>query len=188
MNNLLTLDYLNAINSSSKVFFESIHSPILTEIMLIVTDVGSPSSVILYCLVISMVLWLHKKYAHMTQFILTIGASGLVALLTKIIVRLPRPSGGLVSEIGYSFASAHAMVAVTFFMLIAYSYKNSFKSKLAKYALFSLSALATLLIGLSRVYLGVHYMTDVLAGFLIGSIIVGISILLYEKQINREDN
>lgn len=110
------------------------------------------------------------------------GITAIVAIGTKELVRLPRPTGGLISEIGYSFASAHAMMAVVFFTLIAYSYKDHFKNKLVRFCFVSLCISAIILVSISRIYLGVHYTTDVLAGFLIGLIISAISILMYEKH------
>lgn len=180
--NFLFLNELNIINSISITFFKSISTPTVTKVMLFITDIGSPVSIALYCLVLIMFMWLHKKYTHIIQFILTVGTAALIAVCTKEILRLPRPTGGLISEIGFGFASAHAMIAVVFFILIAYSYKNHFKSKLVRYSISIVSVSLMLLVGVSRVYLGVHYMTDVLAGFLIGFIIVSISILMYEKH------
>jgi undecaprenyl-diphosphatase len=183
--NLFYLNELNVINAVSKDFFESIHTPFLTKLAIFITDIGSPASIALYCLVLAMIMWLHKKYTHLIQFMLTIGTAALVAVMTKELLKIPRPNGGLISEIGFGFASAHAMIAVVFFTLIAYSYKNHFKSNIARSCAGTTSACLVLLVGLSRVYLGVHYMTDVLAGFLIGFIIVSISILMYEKHLRH---
>lgn len=180
--NFLYLNYLNTINVDFRNFFDSIQTPFLTKLMLLLTDAGGPSSVALYCLVLTMILWLHKKYLHAVQFILTMGTTALVALGTKELIRLPRPGGGLISETGYSFASAHAMVAVVFFTLVAYSYKNHFKNRAARAAFILACIVVTLLVSMSRIYLGVHYATDVFAGLLMGLIISAISILMYEKH------
>ncbi len=176
---------MNSINVSAKLFFESIENPFLTKLMLFLTDIGSPTSIFLYCLVLVMIMWLHKKYTHMIQFIVTIGATALIAVSTKEIVRLQRPSQGIITEIGYSFASAHAMIAIVFFTLILYSYKNHFKSAWIRTCFNAICVSLVLIIGCSRIYLGVHYATDVLAGFLIGIIIASISILMYEKHLRN---
>lgn len=180
--NFFYLDNLNIINVKARLFFESIHTPWLTDLMLVVTDIGSPGSIALYCLLLVMLMWLHKKYAHLIQFILTIGLTAIIAVLIKEITKIPRPIGGLVTEIGYSFASAHTMITTVFFVLIIHSYRNHFKSIFVKRAFTSLIILLIVLVAVSRVYLGVHYTTDVLAGLFSGLIFSSLSILIYNKR------
>ncbi len=180
----LYLNNFNIINAQSRMFFEAMHASWLTQAMIFFTDIGSPGSIFLYCLVLVMLMWLHRKYTHLIQFIITVISAAFVAVLTKEITKIPRPHGGLVSEIGYSFASAHAMIATVFFVLIIHSYRNHFKTTLTKSLFVGANIVLVLLVGLSRVYLGVHYMTDVLAGFFIGLILSCLSILIYNKHIN----
>ncbi|MCF7865737.1 MAG: phosphatase PAP2 family protein [Candidatus Pacebacteria bacterium] len=150
--------------------------------MIFLTDIGGPSSIALYCLVLVMFMWLHKKYSHLSQFILTMGTTAIVAVGTKELVRLPRPTGGLIPEIGYGFASAHAMMAVVFFTLIAYSYKSHFRNKITRGVFIFMCICIVLVVSMSRIYLGVHYATDVIGGLFIGLIISSFSILMYEKH------
>ena len=81
------------------------------------------------------------------------------------IVQRERPVGyRLVDELGYSFPSGHSMVSTAFYGLIIYLvYKNIENKKLRNVICVSL-AILIILIGCSRVYLGVHYASDVLAG------------------------
>jgi undecaprenyl-diphosphatase len=175
------LNELHNINEASRGFFESIQNPWLTKWMIFVTDMGSPGSIALYCLMIVMGMWLHKKYTHMIQFILTLGGTALLAVATKELVKLPRPAGGIVFETGYSFASAHAMIAMVFFSLLIYSYKNHIHTKILRWMCVLCVCICVGIVGMSRVYLGVHYMTDVLAGFIGGLLVTAISIVIYEK-------
>lgn len=183
--NFLYLNQLNVINIYFKDFFDSIQTPILTKFMVLTTDVFDPVNIFLYCLILAMFMWLHKKLSHMTQFICTMATTGFVALGVKEIVRLPRPGGGLISEIGYGFASAHAMMSVVFFTLLAYSYKNHFKNKMMRSLFVSICICVVLIVSASRVYLGVHYATDVIGGLFIGLIISAVSILMYEKHHSK---
>lgn len=180
--NFFRLDYLNVINSTSRDFFESIRSEHLTKVFIFITDLGNPLTVSSICLVFLMLLWLHKKTGHMFQFLITLLTTALVIFLTKEIVQLPRPTGGLITETGYSFASGHSMFATVFFGLVFYSYKNHIKNRSLRILFLTLSGICVLAIGISRVYLGVHYMTDVLAGFFIGTVITGLSVILHQKH------
>ena len=183
--NIYYLNNLNVINSVSKDFFESIQTPWLTKCMLFITDIGGPGSIALYCLVLVMFMWLHKKYNHIVQFILTMSVSAFVAVVLKETLKIQRPNGGLISEVGYSFVSAHTLIATVFLVLLVYSYKDHFKIKLVRTFFVVASTLFVILIGVSRVYLGVHYMTDVLGGLFVGLILSAFSILLYSKGHKR---
>ncbi len=182
---LYYLDNLNVINRASEGFFESIQSPWLTKCMLFITDIGSPGSVALYCLVLVMCMWLHKKYDHIVQFILTVSISAFTAVGLKEILKIQRPSGGLITEVGYSFVSAHTLIITVFCILLGYSYKDHFKKKAIRILFVSTITTFVLLVGLSRVYLGVHYMTDVLGGVFVGLILSCVSILLYNRSKGR---
>jgi undecaprenyl-diphosphatase len=65
----------------------------------------------------------------------------------------------------YSFPSGHALCSLCFYGSLAWIYAAHVRSKLAQASMWLLSALLIFLIGLSRVYLGVHYPSDVLAGY-----------------------
>lgn len=96
---------------------------------------------------------------------------GLCALLNqvlKFVIQRPRPSGyHYVLASGYSFPSGHSMVSMAFYGLLIYFIYKSDYDKTWKYLSMGLFGLLIFLIGLSRIYLGVHYVSDVLAGFVL---------------------
>lgn len=87
-------------------------------------------------------------------------------LLLKQVVQRPRPDGfRLVAETGYSFPSGHSMVAMAFYGLLLWMVWNYERDRVQRWA-FSLGfALIIVAVGFSRIYLGVHYASDVIAGF-----------------------
>ena len=94
-------------------------------------------------------------------------SAGLNQLL-KHIVQRPRPNEfRLIDESGYSFPSGHSMVSAAFYGFLIYLIFKNIKNKYIKYTLIITLSVLILLIGISRIYLGVHYTSDVLAGFLI---------------------
>lgn len=86
--------------------------------------------------------------------------------LLKNIIQRPRPEGfRLVEASGYSFPSGHSMVSMAFFGLIIWLVWHRVRNRRARIALCGAFALVIFLIGFSRIYLGVHYASDVIAGF-----------------------
>jgi len=90
----------------------------------------------------------------------------LLNLLLKQVVHRPRPEGfRLIAETGYSFPSGHSMIAMAFYGLLAWMVWHYERDRFVKWFCMVGFALVIVAIGFSRVYLGVHYATDVIAGF-----------------------
>lgn len=105
--------------------------------------------------------------------------------LKSIFLRTRPEDINLIVEGGYSFPSGHSMVSLAFYGFFIYLifHKKLKKSKKMLYC--SLLALLTLLIGISRIYLGVHYASDVLAGFAIAMAYLIIYIKIFYKKMNN---
>lgn len=102
--------------------------------------------------------------------------------LLKLIFSRARPSGiQLVVETGYSFPSGHAMVSTAFYgLLIYFIFKSNWKKSYKNVCIFFLSLLI-FFIGMSRIYLGVHYASDIIAGFSIGIVYLSIFVSILSK-------
>ena len=105
----------------------------------------------------------------------------------KLIFQRARPDNvnWLVDEIGYSFPSGHAMVSMAFYGFLIYlTYKLI--NKKYKWFLIVLLSIIIIFVGISRIYLGVHYLSDILAGFLISLVYLIIFVSLYNRVINSK--
>lgn len=88
--------------------------------------------------------------------------------LLKRILQRPRPTEfRIVEETGYSFPSGHSMVSMAFYGYLIYLIYRYIKNKYVKWTLITILSILICLIGISRIYLGVHYTSDVLGGFLL---------------------
>ena len=88
--------------------------------------------------------------------------------LLKAILQRPRPTEyRIVEETGYSFPSGHSMVSMAFYGYLIYLIYKYVKNKYLKWISIVLLSILVCSIGISRIYLGVHYTSDVLGGFLI---------------------
>ncbi len=139
--------------------------------MLFITNLGSPISFYLLSLALIGLLSIHHKKKDARDFFYLMSLSAILVLIVKEIVHQQRPPVTFLTEIGYSFPSAHSLLALIFFLCIALFYESHFKSKLFKNIFIFTNILIVVLISYSRVYLGVHYWSDVLGSLLIGSII-----------------
>lgn len=126
---------------------------------------------ILLLLISMFALALIKKRVYVVPVCANLGISVLLNLGLKSVFTRVRPQDvtHFIVETGYSFPSGHSMAACAFYGFLIYLVRQSRLKKDAKQILTAVLALLTALIGLSRIYLGAHYFTDVLAGFCVSS-------------------
>lgn len=107
--------------------------------------------------------------------------TGLNQLLKRILQRARPTEYRIIQETGYSFPSGHSMISMAFYGYLIYLIYKHVKNKYIKWISISLLSILICLIGISRIYLGVHYSSDVLGGFLIS-----ISYLvIYISSVNK---
>ena len=105
----------------------------------------------------------------------------------KFFFQRPRPEEyRLISESGYSFPSGHAMVSMAFYGLLIYIVYRYVKNVYLKYGLMVILFMLILFIGISRIYLGVHYTSDVLGGFLLSICYLIVFTKVMGKYTNSE--
>lgn len=153
--------------------------PITTSFFKIITYFGDWMIIIPVC-IICVIFLKEKRYKYLV-------ASNLVIIFIlnqalKMVFNRPRPvENRLIEASGYSFPSGHSMISMAFYGLLIYlAYKN-IKNKELKYAICIGLTLLIVLIGISRIYLGVHYASDVAGGFLLS-----IAYLIVFTQITKE--
>lgn len=160
----------------------SLRSPEMTIFMNFITFLAS--NIFLTSAIIFTILFLltkNKKDAFVFAFILISGV-GLNQALKDTFQRARPTFLPLATEQSYSFPSGHTMNGFIFYTCLSYFIFRRFKNKKLGYFLIVCSAILVLLIGVSRVYLGVHFPTDVIAGYL-GGILWFVIVLLFEKTV-----
>jgi undecaprenyl-diphosphatase len=145
----------------------SLASPALTRFFRVVTEFGSERFLAPFCLV---VIWrLVAAGRRRAAIVFAVAAAGGESLdfVLKLLFRRERPPVffGIAAPHSYSFPSGHSMLSACIFGVLAAILTTRMKSRGKRAAIWAVAAVATLTIGLSRVYLGVHYPSDVLAGY-----------------------
>ena len=148
------------------------HSEITTKIMHGITFLGStPFMVALAIFLFVIFLWKRKKiYAYSTVGILIV--STILNNIIKIIIRRNRPSYMTVIENSFSYPSGHMMASTTLYGFLVYLIISSHIPKKYKAIYSGVLILLILLIGISRIYLGAHFFSDILGGALLSSSLV----------------
>src|SRR5436190_12813864 len=140
------------------------------QIMLLITFLGTHLFLIPANLILIFYFLLVKKQNWFSIRVITIAVSSLVLmLLLKQLFRRKRPLSPLLKAAkGLSFPSGHAIMAVTFYGLLIYILQHSITIDWLKWFATILVLVLIISIGFSRIYLRVHYASDVAAGFIIG--------------------
>jgi undecaprenyl-diphosphatase len=153
----------------------------LTLAMRFVTESGGPATVIILCLSLFIFEKTRVNWAFPVSFSVVIAT--LLNIFLKLVFVRERPDIlRIVDESSYSFPSGHAMINMSFYTMIILLTWKFVKNKNLKYLISFVCVSMPLLIGFSRVYLGVHYATDVIAGWIIGFIISVIIFTLMNKE------
>lgn len=148
-----------------KLVVQNMRNDVLTNIFKVITNFGGVNALIAVTVFLAVYIK-DKKIAFSIPINLIIIT--VLNLLLKNIVERPRPEGyRLITETGYSFPSGHSMVSAAFYGLIIYFIWKNVKNKKLKYISCILLGLLIAFIGISRIYLGVHYASDVIGGFAI---------------------
>ncbi len=109
-------------------------------------------------------------------------------LILKNIVQRPRPTEyRLINESGYSFPSGHSMASAAFYGFLIYLIYKKIENRKLKITLITILSLLILLIGTSRIYLGVHYTSDVFAGFCVSISYLVIYTNIIDDFINKKN-
>ncbi|MDM5293387.1 phosphatase PAP2 family protein [Peribacillus simplex] len=169
---------------------QGLESPLLTSIMKFFTYIGSTSALIILSLFI--LFFLYKVLKHRLELILfsaVIIGSPLLNFMVKLFFRRARPDLHRLIEIGgYSFPSGHAMNAFSLYSILTFLLWRHITAKWARVLLILFSMSMILSIGISRIYLGVHYPSDIIAGYLAGGFWIAISIWFFQRYQDRRKN
>ena len=171
---LLLHHALPAIQPIDRTLQSSIHAqatPTLTLLAKALTAIGSPHTVWPLTIFLATILWLRRPRRPAYLLALTMATSGTLETLIKLLAQRSRPAlpWAYVHEHSYSFPSGHATLAIALYGILTWIAYRTPHPRWQRGTALILAASLIPAIGLSRLYLGAHYPTDVLAGYLTGA-------------------
>lgn len=152
---------------------------------LAVTWFGNNATLIGFVVVVAAVLVIAKRYWAAFRVVFASGVGGLVITGLKVLFARQRPEAQVIEATGYSFPSGHAFASTVFYGMMVYLVWRLTKNTGARVLAAVVGPLVVILVGLSRVYLNVHFLTDVLAGWLAGGAWLVASLLLIDVVETR---
>ncbi|UWX56542.1 phosphatase PAP2 family protein [Maribacter litopenaei] len=186
----LKTDTLAKYDTDITNFIISYRNPALTKYFIFVTDVGDVRGYLIVLGLFVILSWrILKSWKYVLQSAVVLALATLSNMALKRFIDRARPGiEHLVSVETLSYPSGHAMSAMAFFGFLIYLISKLRINKVLKYTLMVLFAFLILSIGISRIYLGVHFPSDIAGGFIAGFIWVVFCVLIFDViQIFRRD-
>lgn len=164
-------DAFAAADAVTLAFLRGCASPALDRLMALITRAGSAPVLGAAFLPAAVLLALRRQWLDFTALALSLGGGAYLNYLLKVLYHRPRPDVPWAPpEAGFAFPSGHAMVSLTFYGMAAYLVVRRVLPWPKGWPVILLAVLLVGLIGLSRLYLGVHWLTDVIGGYLAGAV------------------
>lgn len=179
---LVVTNCYDAIDECVHNFIMRYAGEVATKGMKTITFFGSTMFMVILCTIIFLIFLLKKRksYAFSTAGILIV--STVINNVIKLIIRRPRPQYITVVEHSFSYPSGHTMASTTLYGFIIYLIIKSNMPKQYKIIYSSVLGLLIFLVGLSRIYLGAHFFSDVFGGMLLSTVILLIFSVIDEKK------
>lgn len=168
------------------LFVQTLRQPWLTPYMESISELAQP--VALLAMLLAVEAFAPGRRPGACAAVNLVCAVALNVLLKQLVQR-PRPDGfRLIAETGYSFPSGHSMVAMAFYGLLAWMVWHYERDRFVRWLCVIGFGLVIALIGISRIYLGVHYASDVIAGFCVSLIWLALyTKLVVPLMLNEKD-
>lgn len=144
----------------------------LIQLMRFITDLGSPMTFALLSIMVFIWLGRRKKWLEAVASYVCLLSAWLLMDCLKIVFARPRPMGEVFTvATGFSFPSGHAMISMAYYGFLAILLLTQYKSRWNR--IFAVGLLGLIIcIGFSRIYLNVHYFSDVMMGYVLGLLVL----------------
>lgn len=153
-------------------WFHHHQTPFGAHLFVAITSIGAPITIGAIGVIVALVLLVRRERILLIAWLAALVGGTLLDEVLKITIRRPRPpyAAAFLQRLTFSFPSGHAAGALLGYGMLAYLLVVRVHSRAARMTVVGIAAVLVVAIGFSRVYLGVHYVSDVVAGYATGLI------------------
>jgi undecaprenyl-diphosphatase len=189
---VVTHDHITIVDAKFSSWLHTHGSPVLTRFMLVVSDAHAPLPLAIVSTGVCVYLWIRRVRPWVLTFVITVGGGILLNIILKNIFQRPRPllENPIVVLTTYSFPSGHTLTATVFYGTVCAFFWSRVQDWRWRFAASAAAIALILLVAFSRIYLGAHYLSDVIAAMLEGlawivSCLIAMQ-LIYPGRLGKE--
>ncbi|MDN8588634.1 phosphatase PAP2 family protein [Paenibacillus sp. 11B] len=178
---------IHRFDDSLITWIQGMESQGMTHWMELFTWIGSGIPVVIITILSMVVLYVFLKHRRELLFLgCVIAGSAILNTLLKLMFHRARPTIHRIIEVsGYSFPSGHSMAAFSLYGGLAFLIWKHIPTAVGRVLMIIVSAMFILMIGMSRIYLGVHYPSDVVGGYFMSGCWLAVCIWFYQRYLER---
>ena len=184
---LINSDPIVALDQGIAQLVAVFRAPEVLKVFIWITELGNWQVIIPLAFIVALFFFTIKRRQFILPMLASILGSELFTTLGKFAFHRPRPAEMVLYEHSYSFPSGHATIAVAFYGFLGYVAARHTSHWRMKVKLFFLTLIVIGLLGLSRIMVGVHYLSDVWGGYLVGTLWLIIAVSLAEWRAAQKN-
>jgi undecaprenyl-diphosphatase len=173
------------IDSSVNIWSGSINSGSFALSAQIISVVFDTTALVVSSVVLSILLFVFHQRRYGALLLGAMAGDALLVTLFKTVIMSSRPLNGIIIESGYSFPSGHTTSCVIFFGVITYFVWNQWRSFKFKASTAGLYVSVTAVVGFDRIYLNVHWFSDIIGAVLLGVFWLALCIFLFKTYLSK---
>lgn len=161
-------EYILVIDRWISLHINDVHTPILNTLMIMLTRFDGWVGILAFSIGFTLFIAYKKWYRDLLYYLISVGGATIAFTLIKLIVQRVRPGSDLLHVASYSFPSGHATMATAVALSVYFIFAKRVHLASLRILLLFVCVVWVFIVSFSRVYLDVHWLSDVIAGFGLG--------------------
>lgn len=179
-------EYILVVDRWIGMHINDMQTPLLNALMIMLTNLNGGFGTFVFSIASILFLTYNKWYSDLWFYLLSVGGATMAFTLVKLLVQRVRPGSDLLYVSGYSFPSGHATMATAVALAIYFIFSKRVYLTSLRMLLLLMCTSWIVIISFSRVYLNVHWLSDVIAGFGLG--LFWVTLLILWRKFYEDEN
>ncbi len=169
------------VNAQMNAWSTSVNTGVFTSAALVIATVFDTESLIVISLAVAAALLVLRFRKDSLMLLCAMASDAILVMVIKALIRSPRPTDMIVPDNGFSFPSGHVTGSVVLFGVLTYLAWKHWNSMKARATMSSLYVAITAVVGFDRIYLNVHWFSDVVGGVFLGGFMLLFTLSIFES-------